>query len=169
MKSLRAVFIFAVLVMTLLASGMASAASRGSGYAGGGHYGSYRGGYYGGYRGGYYGPYRGGYGYYWGRGGYYYGGGVGVVIGAPFGYPWWGYYPYGYYPYSGGYPYYAAPAVAAPSTPQVYVEPSQTQSSHQYGDSGVWYFCPDSRRYYPYVKACPGGWQTVPAQPPSEQ
>jgi hypothetical protein len=28
-----------------------------------------------------------------------------------------------------------------------------------------WYYCADSRMYYPYARECPGGWQRVPAQP----
>lgn len=30
-----------------------------------------------------------------------------------------------------------------------------------------WYYCADSRMYYPYVRECAGGWQRVPAQPSS--
>jgi Ni/Co efflux regulator RcnB len=34
--------------------------------------------------------------------------------------------------------------------------------------ANVWYFCPPANTYYPYVNACPGGWQIVPAsQPPT--
>lgn len=29
----------------------------------------------------------------------------------------------------------------------------------------VWYFCPEANGYYPYVKSCANGWQTVPATP----
>lgn len=29
-----------------------------------------------------------------------------------------------------------------------------------------WYFCESAQGYYPYVDACPEGWQLVPAQPP---
>jgi len=29
----------------------------------------------------------------------------------------------------------------------------------------VWYYCRQPQGYYPYVPACPSGWQTVPAQP----
>ena len=150
MKSLKPVLIAAVLVMTLLASGMASA----DGYhRGGGHYGyHYRGGHYGGHWGG------GHYGHYY-RGGHYgsYWSGVRVGIGWPF----WG--PSWYSPYYN--PYYYPPAVAVPSTPPAYIEQAQPEPSS--APSDVWYYCPDSRTYYPYVKECPGGWQTVPAQPPS--
>lgn len=73
----------------------------------------------------------------------------------------WGYRPYSY-PY--GYRYYPPPpmpvVVVPPPTPPVYIEQAPVES--------VWYYCPDQGGYYPYVKACPGGWQTVPAQPPSQ-
>jgi hypothetical protein len=100
---------------------------------------------------------------------------VGVVIGGAFWgspwyypsyyYPYYPYYPYPYYPYYS--PYYYAPTVEVPSSPPVYIERSQPGTSS--APSGVWYYCPDSKTYYPYVKECPGGWQTVPAEPPSEQ
>jgi hypothetical protein len=97
--------------------------------------------------------------------------GVGVVIGGPFWGPSW-YYPhyYPYYPYYPSYPYYYPyyypPTVVVPSTPPVYMERSEPEPSST--QPGVWYYCPDSRNYYPYVRECPGGWQKVPAQPPSE-
>jgi hypothetical protein len=126
MRSIKPVLIGAVLVMTLLVSGMPSA----SGHWGGGHHGHW--------------------------------GGLSVGIGWPFWGPSWYYPPY-YYPYYS--PYYYPPAVGVPSTPPVYIE--QAQPAPSSAPSGVWYYCPASRTYYPYVKECPGGWQTVPAQPPS--
>ncbi len=80
--------------------------------------------------------------------------------------PWWGYYPY-YYPYYSPYyyPYYysESPAVIE-RQPRAYTEPSP-QSEDEY----YWYFCPDSRNYYPYVKHCPSGWlKVVPRQTPSD-
>src|SRR5258706_11321248 len=49
--------------------------------------------------------------------------------------------------------YYAAPVYVAP--PLVAVAPTP--------NSGYWYFCPDSRAYYPYVLECASGWlQVVP-------
>ncbi len=136
MRSIKPVLIAAVLIVTLLVSGMPSANGY---YRGGGHYGHY-------YRGGHYG--------YWG--------GFGVGIGWPFWGPSWYYPPY-YYPYYS--PYYYPPAVAVPSTPPAYIEQAQPEPSS--APSDVWYYCPASRTYYPYVKECPGGWQTVPGQPPS--
>jgi hypothetical protein len=136
MRSLKPTLIAAVLVMTLLASGIASADRRG-----GGHYGHHRG---------------------WGH---HHGPRVrvGVGIGWSFWGPWWYYPPYypRYY-----YPYYP-PAVAIPSTPPVYIERGEPTPSST--PPGVWYYCPDSKAYYPYVKECPSGWQTVPAQPPPAQ
>jgi len=149
MRTLRLSLVVAVVMMILCAAGIASAAGN---YQGGGHSGGYYRG--GGHSGGYYG--RGGY-----HGGHYWGGhgrsnfNFGVAIGGPY----WGaswYYPY-YYPY--------APAATVPSMPQEYIERSQEERSDT--PSGVWYYCPESKAYYPYVKKCPGGWQTVPAQPPS--
>ena len=162
MRSLRLILTVVMLALSLMASGVASA-DRSSG--GGGH----QGGYYrgGGYQGGYYrgGGYQGG----------YYRGNVGVVIGGPFwGSPWYNqsyyyppYQPYYYPPYQPyNYPYYA-PTVEVPAEPPVYIERYQSKPSST--PSGVWYYCADSKAYYPYVKECPGGWQTVPAEPPSEQ
>ena len=153
MRSLRLTMIIVGLALSLMASGMASA-DRSSG--GGGH----QGGYYrgGGHQGGYYrgGGYQGG----------YYRGNVGVVIGGPFwGSPW--YNPSYYYPYQPYYYPYYAPTVEVPAEPPVYIERYQSKPSST--PSGVWYYCSDSKTYYPYVKECPGGWQTVPAEPPSEQ
>ena len=61
--------------------------------------------------------------------------------------------------------YYAPPAAStySYSAPQAapYYAPPQAQPQ------GEWYYCADSNSYYPYVRDCPGGWQRVPAQPPS--
>ncbi len=93
---------------------------------------------------------------------------VDVVIGGPVWDPWYYpgpyYYPY-YYPYyEPYYPYYNSPEVAEPPT---YIEPDQPVQPSTPSD--VWYYCPGSKIYYPYVGECPGGWQAVPAQPSSEQ
>lgn len=109
--------------------------------------------------------------------------GVGVYIGGPVWRPWyprpyyypyaWGGYPYPYYypypypypyPYSYGYPY------PAPASPPVYIErdeaaPAPAPAPQQQTQN--WYYCPGAKAYYPYVRECPGGWQQVPAQPPS--
>ncbi len=89
------------------------------------------------------------------------GGGIGVVI-APsvwWGDPWWWGPPGPYYGYPYGYPYYGSPYYAPPvETPQTYIQQAPPQPSY-------WYYCPDSKMYYPYVKECPSGWLTV--VPPS--
>lgn len=77
-----------------------------------------------------------------------------------FGAPAYWYYPapYSYYP-----PYYY-PA-AAPAQPTVYIEKGNGASQPE-PSQGHWYYCPEAKAYYPYVKQCAAGWQKVPAQPP---
>ena len=135
--------------MILSASGTEAADGRHGGGGRGGDY--YKGGGHGG-------------GYYRGGHDHYSGSRVGVVIGGPYwgwGYPW--YYP-SYYPYP--YPYYYPPAATVPSTPPEYIERARPESSSNPFD--LWFYCPGSKTYYPYVKECPGGWKTVPAKPPAE-
>jgi len=62
------------------------------------------------------------------------------------------YYPPAYYPPA----YY--PAYYPPATEYVAPEPAPAPA--------YWYYCPDSRAYYPYVRECPSGWQRVAPQPP---
>jgi len=89
-------------------------------------------------------------------------GGHGLGLGLHFGVPFAWYDPYYYYPP----PYYYPPAVAAPpSAPPAYVErgdapPAQAQN--------WWYYCEDSRAYYPYTKSCPSGWKRVSPTPPAQ-
>jgi hypothetical protein len=136
-----------------LALALAAVTASGAAFAGRAYY---HGGYY---HGGYY------------HGGYYHGGvGVGVYFGPGFVY---GGYPYGYYPY----PYYYPPAVmAAPASPPQYIEQGPNGPVEAPGPEGApleapaqawWYHCNQPEGYYPYIHACPGGWQKVPAQPPS--
>jgi hypothetical protein len=90
----------------------------------------------------------------------------GVWIGPGWGPGVWGapYYGYGY-PY--GYPYYSpAPPVVIQQQPQEYVYQPAPQSEQKY-----WYYCSESKGYYPYVKKCPEGWKKVvpaPAPPATE-
>lgn len=90
--------------------------------------------------------------------------GVGLYIGVPFvGYPYY-YPPYHYAPYY--YPAYYPPPVVVQQQAPVYVEQNpQPAPAAQPQSSGYWYYCADSRAYYPYVKECPGGWQRVAPQP----
>ena len=69
--------------------------------------------------------------------------------------PAWYWGPSWYYPP----PYYYSPP-PRPAEPPVYIERIDP------GETGSWYYCEDSRAYYPYVKECPAGWKRVPATPP---
>lgn len=110
---------------------------------------------------------RGGHGGHFRGGGFHHGGArVGVFIGAPlfaYGYGYRPYYPY--YPYypPAYYPY-AAPVVVQPATPPVYVERSDEQAAAPPAD--YWYYCPDTKTYYPYVASCASPWQRVAPQTP---
>ena len=70
----------------------------------------------------------------------------------------WPAYPYPYYP--DYYAYYPppAPVVAAPAAPAA--PPSAPAAAN------TWYYCTDSKAYYPYVQTCASAWQPVPAAPP---
>ena len=104
------------------------------------------------------------------------GGGVrwGISIGVPL-------YGLGYYPGHYPYPYaYPAPAYSYPGPAYAYPGPAVAPST-AYVEQGVpqgapapapaqpqgeWYYCADSKSYYPYVRECPAGWQRVPSTPP---
>jgi hypothetical protein len=81
----------------------------------------------------------------------------GISIGVPIWGPGYYYPPYYYYPPA--YYYEPAPVVVVPSQPQRYIEQAPQASA------GMWYYCADSKAYYPYVKDCPGGWQRVSPTP----
>ena len=77
--------------------------------------------------------------------------GFGLNIGVPLYSPW--YYPPPAY-------YYPAPVVVpAP----VYVE---RPTVHTAPAEHWWYYCPDTRTYYPYVQQCASAWQRVSPKPP---
>ncbi|PTB17228.1 hypothetical protein C9I57_29580 [Trinickia symbiotica] len=91
---------------------------------------------------------------------------VGVFVGGPV---WYGPGPYYYAPP----PYYYpppvvyGPPVVVQQEPDVYVERSQNESAAPGSSSGTWWYCAAAKKYYPYVKECPSGWQEVPATPPA--
>jgi hypothetical protein len=102
------------------------------------------------------------------HGGHFHGG-TRVFIGGGFGWwgpGWWGWpgwwgpsYPY--YGYYGDYGYYGGAPVAVQQGPTEYIQqepapPSATQ---------YWYYCQDTKAYYPYVKECPSRWIQVVPQP----
>jgi hypothetical protein len=183
-KTFKVGFVVAVAAISLCAAAPVSAAGRGGGhntgsYSRGGHdTGSFsRGGRYtGSYsRGGRYTGSHSSRGYY---GGHYRGRGwgsrfdFGLVIGDPY-WGWGPYYPYSYpyypysYPYYYSYPYSYSYAPTAPSLPQEYMEQTEPDESAA-APPDVWYYCPGSKAYYPYVRECPGGWETVAVEPQSE-
>jgi len=99
---------------------------------------------------------------------------VGLYIGAPvigFGFGYHAFYPPPYYypPYYYYPPFQPAPVVIQ-QQPTVYVEQNpqpaaQPQVQSPAPSSAYWYYCADSRAYYPYVRDCPAGWQRVAPQP----
>ena len=80
-----------------------------------------------------------------------------VRFGFAFGFPL--YPPASYYPPA---PYYYPPAVVAPG-PTTYVE--RSEEAPPAPRSYYWYYCPDSKTYYPYVRECRSPWQRVSPQP----
>lgn len=83
-----------------------------------------------------------------------------IGLGVPFG---WGYWPYWHYPAPYGY----YPRAAAPADPVIYVERGDADPEPARDPSQYWYFCRDSKTYFPYVKECPTPWQRVePHSPP---
>ncbi len=84
--------------------------------------------------------------------------GFGLYVGVPLYSSW--YYPPTYY--APPYAYYPTAAVSSP----VYAEQAGVyQSAPAMQTQQFWYYCNASRAYYPYVQACPGGWQRVAPQP----
>lgn len=84
------------------------------------------------------------------------------IYGPPFYHPSWPYY-YSYHPY---HPYFPPPVqyVVPPQQPQIWIERDSFAPASPV--PGFWYFCAESRAYYPSVGECPGGWQRVSPQPP---
>jgi hypothetical protein len=81
--------------------------------------------------------------------------GTTVFVGPVWGPPWWS-DPYWAYP----------PPIVIQEEPPVYIQQSQP------GPPAVayWYYCPDSKAYYPYVQHCPTAWLKVaPQTTPSHQ
>ena len=92
--------------------------------------------------------------------------GLGGVWGWPYMYPdYYGYYGYpGFFPYPGyGYTWGDAP-VTTPSLP-VFVAPPPDSTAPTpvlpAQAASYWYYCPDSKAYYPQVQQCAQPWLTV--------
>lgn len=88
----------------------------------------------------YHGGYQGRYGWWW------------VVAGV------WYFYTVPVYPYPN--PYVPSVVVVNPPPPTIPAAPPTPAVAN------YWYYCKAANAYYPYVSACPGGWQQVPATPP---
>lgn len=93
--------------------------------------------------------------------GYHHGHGRVIISGGVYlGPGWWDPWPGPYYSHR-YYPYYAQPPIVIQQQP-VYEEQAAPEQYY-------WYFCPDSKTYYPYVKQCPGGWLKVVPKPEAPQ
>jgi hypothetical protein len=55
--------------------------------------------------------------------------------------------------------YYSGPAYYGP--PLAFVQPSGRYIQRGQEESDYWYYCDNPQGYYPYIKACPGGWMKV--------
>ena len=88
-----------------------------------------------------------------------------VGVGFGFGWPgyWYAPYPYYYYP-----PYYAYPSVVVREQPTTYIERGDAAPVRE-ARRDWWYYCPETKTYYPYVKECANGWQKVEPRPQSER
>ncbi|HEX9078316.1 MAG TPA: hypothetical protein VF795_01930 [Desulfuromonadaceae bacterium] len=83
-----------------------------------------------------------------------------IWIGPGWGPGWWGPGWWGPpYPY----PYYTQPPVIVQQPPDIYMEQPQSE------EPSYWYYCPNPKGYYPYVKQCPNGWMKVVPSPPPPQ
>ena len=132
----------------ILAAAMISAAAFGvSDAMAAGRHGGWGGGYHG-YHGGY------GHSHGYGRVGAFVGGAI--VAGALLS-PW--YYP-SYYVTS-----YPTVVEVAPAAPTVYFEQAQAAVPAASDAGSWWYFCNDTRAYYPYVRECASPWQRVAPSP----
>jgi hypothetical protein len=59
------------------------------------------------------------------------------------------------------------PVAAAPAAAPVYIERGDAQAASGQSAGEWWYYCADTRAYYPYVKECASEWQRVAPQPPA--
>jgi hypothetical protein len=93
-------------------------------------------------------------------------GGSRLHFGFAFGAPayWYQPFPYYYYPPASYYypPAYAYPPLTAPAAPTRYIERGDASQDTR---RDYWYYCPETKTYYPYVKQCAGGWQKVDPKP----
>ena len=145
MRRLGVTFALAVFLLGTVASEFALA--RGGGRGGGSHGAGSNGG---GHRGA---------GFHGGKHFHHGHGRVGVFVGAPLVFGGWAYPSPFFYPPPVYYPW-------ALGYPPAYIERGQPVPPQEQPAPAYWYYCPDAKAYYPYVKECPGGWQQVIPQPP---
>jgi len=79
-------------------------------------------------------------------------------LGSPF---FWS--SYGYWPYT-SYPSYYSPDMTLILPPLRYID-KNVKPKIQPLEPDTWDYCAESNGYYPYVKACPGGWRKIDMQP----
>ena len=84
----------------------------------------------------------------------------------------WYFYPQPIYPYPDPYTppviviqQTTQPAVVVQTAPSTPPPPPGTPATVAPQQAQNWYYCEESRSYYPYVASCPGGWKTVAATP----
>lgn len=95
---------------------------------------------------------------------------VSVGVGFGFGGYWpgyWGWPGYWYPPYPYYAPHYYPPVVTTAPEPTRYIERGDAQAAPE-PRRDWWYYCPETKTYYPYVKQCAGGWQRVEPRPQGE-
>jgi hypothetical protein len=81
-----------------------------------------------------------------------------IVLGAPL------YWPSYYRPYR-PYGWYGQSPVIVQQAPVTYVQRQAPPAS--VATEEFWYYCPDTRSYYPYTQTCPSEWlQVVPQTAP---
>jgi hypothetical protein len=69
----------------------------------------------------------------------------------------------------GGWYFYPQPVYPYPDiVSDTYYQDESDYGSQAGGGGQSWYYCQNPKGYYPYVKSCNGGWQTVPATPPDQ-
>lgn len=95
--------------------------------------------------------------------------------GIPLETPW--YYPPPYYAYPNPPPGFPPDVFVQPSATAVYTEradagrtsatPAAPAAAEPANPDNAWYYCAETRAYYPQVKSCSSAWQRVPVQSPS--
>jgi hypothetical protein len=59
------------------------------------------------------------------------------------------------------------PRAGRPDSAQCPSVPGDSQIVSAEPRTAFWYYCAESRRFYPYVRSCQNGWKIRPASPPA--